>query len=230
MTGDYFYRPMDSVGELLDYTGAVMAIDSSGKGQDETGYSCTKFLNGQIFVTAAGGFRGGYNEVVLAKLVKIAKEQKVKLILVEENFGAGMFMELLKPYLFKEYPCTLEGIRHTVQKEKRIIDTLEPLMNQHRLIVSDKVVQDDYTSTQIHTPEMALRYQLFYQMSRITRDKGSLAHDDRLDVLAMSCEYWNSQIARDADMAVMDRKEELFQKELDKFLDRPNSAETWWAL
>jgi hypothetical protein len=230
MSGDFYHRPMDTVGDLLDFTGCIMAIDPSGKGQDETGYSCTKFLNGQIFVTAAGGFRGGYNEVVLAKLVKIAKEQKVKLILVEENFGAGMFMELLKPYLFKEYPCTLEGIRHTVQKEKRIIDTLEPLMNQHRLIVSDKVVQDDYTSTQIHTPEMALRYQLFYQMSRITRDKGSLAHDDRLDVLAMSCEYWNSQIARDADMAVMDRKEELFQKELDKFLDRPNSAETWWAL
>jgi hypothetical protein len=215
----------------LDYTGAVMAIDPSGKGQDETGYSCTKFLNGQIFVTAAGGFRGGYNEVVLAKLAKIAKEQKVKLILVEENFGSGMMIELLKPYLLKEYPVTLEGVRHTVQKEKRIIDTLEPLMNQHRIIVSDKVVQDDYTSTQIHTPEMALRYQLFYQMSRITKDKGSLAHDDRLDVLAMSCEYWNTQIARDADRAMSDRKDELFRKELDKFIgDGSYSENTWFNL
>ena len=231
LSGDYFYRPMDSVGELLDYTGSIMAIDSSGKGRDETGYSCTKFLNGQIFVTAAGGFRGGYNEVVLAKLVKIAKEQKVKLILVEENFGAGMFMELLKPYLLKEYPCTVEGIRHTIQKEKRIIDTLEPLMNQHRIIISDKVVQEDYTSTQIHTPEMALRYQLFYQMSRITKDKGSLAHDDRLDVLAMACEYWNTQIARDADRAMEDRKDELFRKELDKFIgDGSYSENTWFNL
>ncbi len=230
MTGDYYYRPMDTVGELLDYSGAIMAIDSSGAGKDETGYSCTKFLNGQIFVTAAGGFRGGYNEVVLAKLVKIAKEQNVKLILVEENFGAGMFMELLKPYLLKEYPCTLEGVRHTIQKEKRIIDTLEPLMNQHRVIVSDKVVQDDYTSTQIHTPEMALRYQLFYQMSRITKDKGSLAHDDRLDVLAMACEYWNTQIARDADRAMEDRKDELFRKELDEFIggNKGNSENVWF--
>ena len=231
LSGDYFYRPMDSVGDLLDYTGAILAIDPSGKGKDETGYSCTKFLNGQIFVTAAGGFRGGYNEVVLAKLVKIAKEQKVKLILVEENFGAGMFMELLKPYLLKEYPCTVEGIRHTIQKEKRIIDTLEPLMNQHRIIISDKVVQEDYTSTQIHTPEMALRYQLFYQMSRITKDKGSLAHDDRLDVLAMACEYWNTQIARDADRAMEDRKDELFRKELDKFIgDGSYSENTWFNL
>jgi len=230
MSGDFYHRPMDTVGDLLDYTGCIMAIDPSGKGKDETGYSCTKFLNGQIFVTAAGGFRGGYNDVVLAKLVKIAKEQKVKLILVEENFGAGMFMELLKPYLLREYPCTLEGIRHSIQKEKRIIDTLEPLMNQHRIIVSDKVVQEDYTSTQIHTPEMALRYQLFYQMSRITKDKGSLAHDDRLDVMAMACEYWNTQIARDADRAMEDRKDELFRKELDKFLDNPNPGDNWLQL
>ena len=231
MSGDFYHRPMDTVGDLLDFTGCIMAIDPSGKGQDETGYSCTKFLNGQIFVTAAGGFRGGYNEVVLAKLVKIAKEQKVKLILVEENFGAGMFMELLKPYLLKEYPCTLEGVRHTVQKEKRIIDTLEPLMNQHRVIVSDKVVQDDYSSTQIHTPEMALRYQMFYQMSRITKDKGSLAHDDRLDVLAMACEYWNTQIARDADRAMEDRKDELFRKEFDKFMgDGSYSENTWFNI
>jgi hypothetical protein len=220
---------MDTVGELLDYQGAIMSIDPSGKGADETGYSCTKFLNGQIFVTAAGGYRGGYDELVLSKLVKVAKENKVKLIQVEENFGSGMFIELLKPYLMKEYPCTIQGVRHTTQKEKRIIDCLEPLMNQHRLVISDKVVQEDYTSTQIHTPEMALRYQLFYQMSRITRDKGSLAHDDRLDVLAMSCQYWADRIAKDADRAIVDRKNELMSQELDKFLDR-STDDTWISI
>ena len=229
LSNDFFYRPMDTVGELLDYQGAIMSIDPSGKGADETGYSCTKFLNGQIFVTAAGGYRGGYDELVLSKLVKVAKENKVKLIQVEENFGSGMFIELLKPYLMKEYPCTIQGVRHTTQKEKRIIDCLEPLMNQHRLVISDKVVQEDYTSTQIHTPEMALRYQLFYQMSRITRDKGSLAHDDRLDVLAMSCQYWADRIAKDADRAIVDRKNELMSQELDKFLDR-STEDTWISI
>ena len=226
LTGDYFYRPMDMVGELLDYTGSIMTIDPSGKGKDETAYSCTKFLNGQIFVTAAGGYRGGYDELVLSKLVKVAKLNNVKLIQVEENFGSGMFIELLKPYLSREYPCSIKGIRHTIQKEKRIIDCLEPLMNQHRLIISDKVVQEDYNSTQIYTPEQALRYQLFYQMSRITRDKGSLAHDDRLDVLAMSCQYWSEMIAKDADRAMQDRKDEMFRKELDKFLDI-DTSNTW---
>jgi len=220
---------MEKVGDLLEYQGSIMSIDPSGRGQDETAYSCAKFLNGQIFITAAGGFRGGYNETVLAKLVKIAKENSVNLIQVEENFGSGMMIELLKPYVAKEYPVSIEGVRHTVQKEKRIIDCLEPLMNQHRLIVADKVVHEDYTSTQIHTPEKALRYQLMYQMSRLTRDKGSLQHDDRLDVLAMSCQYWADRIAKDADRAMDDRKDELFRQELDKFLDNDTTtAHTWF--
>ena len=41
LSNDFFYRPMDTVGELLDYQGAIMSIDPSGKGADETGYSCT---------------------------------------------------------------------------------------------------------------------------------------------------------------------------------------------
>ena len=227
LSGDYFYRPMEKIGELLEYQGSVMSIDPSGRGQDETAYSCAKFLNGQIFITAAGGFRGGYNEVVLAKLAKIAKEQNVNLIQVEENFGSGMMIELLKPYIQKEHPCRIEGVRHTIQKEKRICDVLEPIMNQHRLIVSDKVIQDDYTSTQIHSPEKALRYQLMYQMSRITRDKGSLQHDDRLDVLAMSCQYWADRIAKDAETAIMDRRAEMMSEELDKFMGTDNTP-TWF--
>ena len=73
---------------------------------------------------------------------------------------------------------------------------------------------------------MALRYQLFYQMSRITRDKGSLAHDDRLDVLAMSCQYWADKIAKDADRSIQDRKDDLMRQELDKFLD-VSTENTW---
>ena len=71
LTGDYFYRPMDTVGELLEYTGSIMSIDSAGKGIDESGYCVAKFLNGQIFITACGGFQGGYSDIVLEKLVKL---------------------------------------------------------------------------------------------------------------------------------------------------------------
>ena len=43
----------------------------------------------------------------------------------------------------------------------------------------------DYNSANdMYAVEKALRYQLFYQMSRISNIKGSLAIDDRLDVLS----------------------------------------------
>jgi hypothetical protein len=55
--------------------------------------------------------------------------------------------------------------------------------NAHRLIVAAELVRKDATH-----PE--LRRQVFYQMTRLTRDKGALQHDDRLDALSMAVGYW----------------------------------------
>ena len=147
----------------------------------------------------------------------VAKEQEVNLILVESNFGDGMFSQLLKPILGKIYKCTMEEVKHSVQKERRICDTLEPPLTSHRLVVDRKVIEKDYDSTRHLPPEKALRYQLVYQMSRITRDRGSLAHDDRLDVLSMAVGYWAEQMAQDADKQIRTRKDEKLRKDLDRF-------------
>ena len=73
---------------------------------------------------------------------------------------------------------------------------------------------------------VSLRYMLQYQMSRITKDRGALAHDDRLDVLAMACQYWVEQMAADADRQIEDRKQELLEAELDKFINGINTMDT----
>ena len=218
--GDAYYRPMQTTGEWLDYHGSVLAIDPSGRGANESAYAVVKMFNGNLFLTRSGGLVGGYTDKTLQKLADIAKEEEVNLVLIEENYGGGMFTKLLLPFIHRTYPVTIEEIRHTENKEKRIIDTLEPLMQQHRLIVNSSVVQHDYQSTQeLYQSEKALRYQLFYQMSRIGRDRGSLAEDDRLDVLAMACRYWVEQLARDQETAQSQRREELLRGELDRFLD-----------
>lgn len=219
MSGDAYHRPMAMNGDLLEYTGSVMAIDVSGMGKDETGVCITKSLNGNIFVFYAGGMAGGFDERVLGKITELAKQHNVKKILIEKNFGMGMFAQLLKPYLRKEYQVAIEEVHNHIQKEKRIVECLEPLMNQHRLIFDEKVIEKDYLSTQHMTPENALRYQLFYQMSRVTKDRGALKFDDRLDALAMSCSYWIDQMARDSDLAILDRKNELLDRELEVFMD-----------
>ena len=217
---DAFYRPMQIQGDWMEYQGSVLAIDPSGRGDNETSYACAKMLNGNVFITDAGGLVGGYTDKTLQSIANIAKQQEANLILVEENYGGGMFTKLLLPFVTKTYPVTIEEIRHQEAKEKRIIDTLEPLMQQHRLIIDSNVVHKDYNSANdMYALEKSLRYQLFYQMSRISNIKGSLAIDDRLDVLSMACRYWVEQLAKDQETAHIQRREEALQDELDRFLD-----------
>ncbi len=225
LSGDRYYAPEETLGRA-EYQGSVLAIDPSGRGSDETAYAVVKMLNGFLYVVDAGGIDGGYSASTLQHLCDLAKLHKVNMILVESNFGDGMFTELLKPYLINTYPVTLEEVRHSKQKEHRIIDTLEPIMNQHRLVIDPKVIQKDYDSVQNMPPEKAVKYMLAYQMTRITKLRGALAHDDRLDVLAMACQYWVDQMAADADKQMASRKEALLEEHLNKFMSDLNLGRT----
>ena len=217
--GDRYYGPMDIQGKWIPYEGGVMAIDPSGRGDNETAYAVVKMLNGYLYVTAAGGVKGGYSEETLRKLVKIAKSNTVNRIICESNFGDGMFTELLKPYLVRDYPCTVEEVRHNIQKERRIVDTLEPVMNQHRLVIDSGVIREDYESTKQYASEKALHYSLMWQMSRMTRNKGALAYDDRIDVLSMAVSFWVEQMGQDAARKMAIRKDDVLQAELDRFME-----------
>ena len=237
MGADKYYRPMAIQGSWVEPQGSVLAIDPAGRGADETSYAVVKMLNSQLFLTAAGGFPGGYSDETLQGLADIAKEHKANYVIIESNFGDGMFTKLLQPYLTRTHPVTVEEVRHSIQKERRILDCLEPVMNQHRLIVDRKVIEQDKTSNTSLSPEAQVRYQLFYQMTRLTRDKGSLAHDDRIDVLSMAVAYWVEQMARDVDEALAARSEELFKQEMERFVEnchlihgKPNRQTTWFSL
>ena len=215
--GDRFFRPM-SVGEQIPYTGSVMSIDPSGRGRDETSYAVVKMLNGQLFVPACNGLKGGYSENTLKELAMIAARYDVNKIIVESNMGDGMFTELFKPLLRTVHPVSVEEVRHSKQKERRIIDTLEPVMNRHKLIFDPSVIKDDYRSALAYPIEQQTRYMLFYQLSRITKDKGSLMQDDRLDALAIAVAYWVEQMAQDADVKVDERKADALKDELESFI------------
>ena len=235
MAGDRFYMPMGVSGEFMNYQGAVLAVDPSGRGKDETAYAVVKMLNSQLFVTAAGGLPGGYDDDTLKSLAVIAKDQQVNEVIIESNFGDGMFTALFQPVLAKIHKVSVKEVRHSVQKEKRILDVLEPVMNRHKLIVDESVIQSDFNSTQHLPADKSLKYQLFYQMTRLTRDRGSLAHDDRLDVLAIAVNYWTEQMSRDVDDAMHYHKNEKLRRDLESFTDsvlgnRGNRGNTWISM
>jgi hypothetical protein len=215
--GDRFFRPFETLGDMVEYTGSVMSIDPSGRGRDETAYAVVKMLNGQLFVHACNGINGGYGENVLKELTNVAKRYNVNEIIVESNMGDGMFTELFKPIINATYPVTINEVRHNVQKERRIIDTLEPVMNAHKLIMDTDVIRKDYQSALAHPIEKQTRYMLLYQLTRITKDRGALLQDDRLDALAIAVAYWVEQMAQDVTTKMNNRRSELMKEELERF-------------
>ena len=231
--GDRYFRPFETLGDTVEYTGSVMSIDPSGRGRDETAYAVVKMLNGQLFVHACNGINGGYGENVLKELTNVAKRYNVNEIIVESNMGDGMFTELFKPVINATYPVTINEVRHNVQKERRIIDTLEPVMNAHKLIMDTEVIRKDYQSALAHPIEKQTRYMLLYQLTRITKDRGALLQDDRLDALAIAVAYWVEQMAQDVTTKMNDRRSELMKEELERFTNSFNKqhdkqlATTW---
>lgn len=208
--GDYFYAPLLRSQEVSKYTGTVMAIDPSGRGKDETAYAIVKFLNGYLFLMEVGGYRDGYTDATLRALATKAKFYGVNEVVVEANFGDGMFVQLIKPVLNSIHPCSIEETKNSKQKELRIIDTLEPVMMRHKLIVNTSVIHEDY-----RVYEKNPAYSLIYQLTRISRDRGALAHDDRLDAVTMAVAHWLEVLDRDAQVGM----EELLEEELEKWLD-----------
>lgn len=216
--GDWFYRPIMKAERWLSYQGCVMSIDPTGRGKDELGYCVIKMLNSHLFVVACGGLQG-YGIDTLNALGALAKLHMVNHIIVEDNFGDGMFTAMFKPVLAKHHPCMVEEVKHSQQKELRIIETLEPVMARHRLVFDIKVIEDDYKSIQLRTGETAMQYSLIHQLTRVTRDRGSLAHDDRLDALAIAVAYWVESMSRDLDEAKETSKQAAIDADLERFME-----------
>ncbi len=216
-TGDRIHRPGIITEELTPYEGTVMAIDPSGRGSDETGGAVVNHLHGKLFVPWVGHWKGGYENDTLIAMAETAKKYKVEKIVVESNFGDGMFSKLLQPVLNAIYPCTIEEIHNSKQKELRIIDTLEPLINQHRLVVDYTNMMDDVTKA-LTGNNKQLQYSFLFQLTHITKDRGSLNHDDRLDALTIGVQYWNEKniLKQDSGLAVAMYQKKQVQDELDR--------------
>ncbi|MFI3272616.1 MAG: phage terminase large subunit [Pseudomonadota bacterium] len=143
LNGDRYHTPISLQGDWLPYTGSVMAIDPSGRGTDETSVTVVKMLNGYLYLTAVKAYKDGYSDDTLKAIALLAKEQEVNHVIIEANFGDGMFTKLISPFFMKHHPCLIEEVKHSRQKEARIIDTLEPVLRQHKLVVDKSVIQWD---------------------------------------------------------------------------------------
>ena len=231
LPGDYFYSPMVMQGEWLPYTETICSVDPSGRGTDETAASFLSQRNGFIYLHEIRAYRDGYSDATLLDILRGCKKYGVTKLLIETNFGDGIVGELFKKHLQQtKQAIDIEEVRANVRKEDRFIDTLEPILNQHKLIVNRSVVEWDFNSNKEAAPETRLLYMLFYQMSRMCREKGAVRHDDRLDSLAQGVKYFTDALAISAYEAIKTRKQEDWNDLEEAWLDDPQSAANHMAL
>jgi hypothetical protein len=225
LPGDYFYSPMSLQGEWSPYTETICSIDPSGRGSDETAAAFISQRNGFLYLHEMRAYRDGYSDKTLLDILKGCKKYGVTKLLIETNFGDGMVAELFRKHLQQvKLPVDIEEVRANVRKEDRIIDSLEPVLNQHRLIIDRKVIEWDFKSNPDAPPEERLLYMLFYQMSRMCREKGAVKHDDRLDCLSQGVKYFTEALAISAYETVKLRKQEDWIDMNEAWLDDPQQA------
>ena len=190
LQGDNITEPMYVSNEYKKYQQTVMTIDPSGRGKDETAIIVASAGNGYVFIHEVIGFDGGYELPFLKKIAKIVNDYPtMSMIRYEENFGDGMFGNLLRPVIGEmcPRPVALEGYKVHTMKEERIIRCLEPVMGAHRLVFSPRAIKQEETQRQI---------------TRLYNERGALSHDDRVDALASAVDYFEESLGIDVDRAV----------------------------
>jgi hypothetical protein len=217
----YYHRPMMVQGWLprSEKWRSVLAIDPSGRGSDELSWAVVAELSGNLFVLESGGTTRGYEDDVLELLAGIAKRWQVNAVIPEPNFGDGMFSKILQPVMQRIYPCSIEEApRSAGQKERRIIDVLAPLVQQHRLVVNSELIQKDWEGAE-RDADTGHPRSLMFQLSRITTDRGSLLYDDRIDALAIAAAHFVEAAAQDQLRVAQRRQEELVEASLAAWFD-----------
>jgi len=179
---DRTYKASYQSVEKLPYEMKLMSIDPAGKGADEMGITILYTLNTRIYVKKITGMRTGYSDESFNNIVSLCKMHGVKTILTEDNYGDGSFRKMLDPYMIKYLPdVEIVGIKVKGKKEERIIETLEPILNQHRIIMDKTALEDD--------AKASIKFSFSYQFTHLTKEARSIQHDDRLDSLANGVSY-----------------------------------------
>lgn len=189
LNNDFCYGPMWTSATMVPYLETLMFVDPSGRGADETAVCVISFVNGYLVCRELTGFEGGYDQTTLRKICKLADLHEVKQVYVESNYGDGMFASLLRPVMMSESKrkVSIEEFKVSGSKERRILDVLEPVMAQHRLVMDSRVISNKENQMQI---------------TRMQDKRGALKHDDRIDILASAVRHWSHEMLLDQDKLI----------------------------
>jgi hypothetical protein len=210
---DKLYSPSYVSEERAEYNYRVMALDPSGRGEDETGLAVGFTSGGRIFLKKVTGIQGGYEYDTLEAIAQMCADYKIDYLVIESNFGDGIFAKIIEPVLLKKSPSTqIESVRATKQKELRVIGTLEPLLNQRKVVIDKQVLDDDLKANIVNS--------FAYQLTRITKERGCLRHDDRVDAVEMLCSFISDKENMDEDAVATGYEQAQLEKDLEELMQQ----------
>jgi len=210
--GDFLYAPRYVSKDFQPYQRKILFVDPAGRGKDEVGYAIVGTFGSKFFILNFGGLQGGYSNENLEFLSELAKEYEVQQVVLEDNFGDGLFTKLFTTVLYETYKCGVEETKAKSQKEKRIIRTIEPLLMQRRLVI-DK-------GSLLRDADKKIKYSFTYQISHITEQSGSLSHDDILDAVAGGIEFLKDEAIRSDSKTEKKAKENIAKEKAKEFLKK----------
>ena len=185
------YMPFSVSEQTGEYELKVVQVDPSGDGSDEMVATAGYTMNGYVFIPQQLALQGGHSDENILAIAEFIADHEPDVLEVESNSGHGAFGKLLRPVVAQVYKR--RGIKknvpipedkwESIQKEIRICDTLSPLFARHRIILGTEVIEYDWQSIQKYAISERQNYSLLHQIARITKERQSLIHDDRLDSL-----------------------------------------------
>lgn len=115
----------------------------------------------------------------------------------------------------RTHRCAITEVKSKGQKELRIIDTLEPVLGSHKLLVHETVIAKDFQSALNPDGTVDPSYSGFHQLTRITKDRGALKHDDRLDALAIGVAFFTESLEKDSELGAQEMLADFLEEQME---------------
>lgn len=185
----------------FDHKIAVLDISSTGK--DQTGLAIVGRAGGNLWLLEAIGYDGdGTSQAIAKKVCDKLNQWDVNLLKIESNYGGGMATQIYTPWV--QELCGpgvgIEPFRVTGNKEKRMVQTLRPVLAAHRLIVRPQALKGGFME----------------QMINLTPERKTLKSDDIIDAVASCVGFFTDSMAMDPERAVdRIRQEQMAQEAKD---------------
>ncbi len=186
------YAPFVISEQFFNWEFKYIHIDPAGGGEnaDEVCVVAGYALHGYVHIPEVLALQGGHTEENLQSICDFIVRHTPQEVGSEQNMGHGAFAAMLRPMLVATYekyglknPPQILDVWESQQKELRIIATLSPIMARHRIVIDPKVIEYDYQSTKQYSVEKRDTYKLIHQFARLSKERGAILHDDRIDTL-----------------------------------------------